>query len=104
MPIRVEDLPDIETVEEGKAVIRFLVEKFNRMEADFQLEISRLMEEVATLKKNSSTSSKPPSSDIVKPESERRSKKGSRKRGGQKGRKGSNRVKFSAEEVDEILV
>lgn len=103
MPIKFEDLPEIHTVEEGRALVKFLVEKFNEMEAKFEAEIAELKSEIASLKKNSSTSSKPPSSDIVKPESERRSQKGKRKRGGQKGHKGFSRNNFSQEDVDETL-
>jgi len=104
MPIKYEDLPEITTVEKGRALVKFLVNKFNEMEAKFEKRIQELETEVATLKKNSSTSSKPPSSDIVKPESEQRTKKGTRKRGGQKGRKGSNRLPFSADEIDEVSI
>lgn len=46
-------------------------------------EINRLNERIAGLAKNSSNSSKPPSTDIVKPQRQRDKKK--RKKGGQKG-------------------
>jgi len=55
---------------------------------------------VASLSKNSSTSSKPPSSDIVKPPKPKSS--GSGKSGGQKGHPGFWHKPFKPEEIDEI--
>ena len=60
--------------------------------------IAQLEIQVAQLLKNSSTSSKPPSSDIVKPPKA----KGSGKVGGQKGHPGFFRKLFPIEKVDEI--
>ena len=65
----------------------------------------KLQERIARLEKNSSTSSKPPSSDITNPpEEEPKGKKTDRKRGGQKGHKKHTRKKFTQEEIDETLV
>lgn len=68
--------------------------------AELEAKVSELQEQVARLLKNSSTSSKPPSSDIVKPPKPKSS--GSGKTGGQKGHPGFWRNVFKAEEVDEI--
>lgn len=66
--------------------------------------ITRLEERIARLEKNSNNSSKPPSSDIVKPKrkvSENARKK--RKRGGQFGHRKLSRPMFEPEEVDEVI-
>lgn len=60
---------------------------------------AKLTERVAKLSKNSTNSSKPPSSDIVKPPGPKRSK-GPRRRGGQPGHPGVNRPAFRAEQID----
>jgi transposase len=58
--------------------------------------------EIARLKKNSSNSSKPPSSDIVKPAQKPAKKKGKkRKRGGQPGHPRHERPAFAPEQVDQ---
>lgn len=62
--------------------------------------IAVLEERITQLERNSSNSSKPPSSDIVKPESEQRSS--SRKAGGQKGHKGVRHKLISLDKVDAI--
>lgn len=64
-------------------------------------EIGRLQEEVAQLKRNSSNSSKPPSSDITKPKHEQR-QPGERKTGGQPGHKGMKRDFLSADKVKNL--
>ena len=64
---------------------------------------AELEAEVARLRKNSSTSSKPPSSDIVKPpkSAKRRSgKRGQRKAGGQHGHTKHERTPFAPEQLD----
>ena len=66
--------------------------------------IQQLEEEVARLKKNSDNSSKPPSSDIVKPKTnmqKRTSKK--RKCGGQPGHRKHTRKPFAADEIDSVV-
>ncbi|MCC6933203.1 MAG: hypothetical protein IT292_08115 [Deltaproteobacteria bacterium] len=65
-------------------------------------ENAQLKEEIALLKKNSETSSKPPSSDITKPKSKQR-QPGERRIGGQKGHPKHNRTPFSAEELDDVI-
>jgi len=64
-------------------------------------EIRQLKEKVARLEKNSSNSSKPPSSDIVKPKHERRHS-GERNIGGQKGHPGMKHKLLSPEAMDHI--
>jgi transposase len=62
-------------------------------------QIKVLQEKVAILEKNSKTSSKPPSSDITKPDHEQR-QPGKRKIGGQPRHKGKARDLLPPEEVD----
>ena len=64
--------------------------------------IAGLEERIARLERNSKTSSKPPSSDIVKPASENR-QSGVRKIGGQPGHKGVSRRLTPLKEVDHIV-
>jgi transposase len=92
---------DLSAIKDPAAVeiIKFLLEE-NRL----LRERVRLLEaEVARLKKNSSTSSKPPSSDITKPADQRR-QSGERKIGAQPRHPAKNRALFSAEELDESKV
>jgi len=64
--------------------------------------IQELERELAKARKNSSTSSKPPSSDIVKPpKTKPRGTKGKRKRGGQPGHPKHERPAFPPEAVNE---
>lgn len=65
--------------------------------------IARLEDEIARLKKNSSNSSKPPSSDIVKPLKIIRRLGQKRKRGGRHGHRKFLRQPFEPEQVDEVI-
>lgn len=65
--------------------------------------IQQLEEEVARLKKDSSNSSKPPSSDIVKPTKVTRKLARKRKRGGQYGHIKFTRQPFEPDQVDEVV-
>ncbi len=66
--------------------------------------IHELEDEISRLKKNSSNSSKPPSSDIVKPKPARtQRRKAKRKRGGQHGHRKHIRPDFPPEQVDEVF-
>jgi len=64
--------------------------------------VTQLVEKVAKLFKNSSNSSKPPSSDIVKPPKSKQSG-GPRQQGGQPGHKGSNREPFRQDQIDKTI-
>src|SRR3990167_348765 len=77
-------------------IIRAMAAKIAALEQ----QMTQLQEQVARLSKDSSTSSKPPSSDIVKPPKAKSNNTG--KSGGQKGHPGFFRKLFPAERVDEI--
>jgi transposase len=66
-------------------------------------EIQYLKEKIAKLEKNSSNSSKPPSSDIVKPRKITHKFVRRHKRGGQFGHRKFTRQPFKSEDVDEII-
>lgn len=71
--------------------------------APLLVRIAELEAEVARLKKNSSNSSKPPSSDIVKPrkkENKAKKRRGKRSKGAQPGHERHEREGFSEEDVD----
>jgi len=63
-------------------------------------QVTALTEQVARLSKNSSNSSKPPSSDIVKPPKPNLPT-GPRKQGGQPGHKGDHRPPFRPDQIDD---
>ena len=66
--------------------------------------IAELEARIAVLEKNSSNSSKPPSSDIVKPPAQPKGKqKSKRKRGAQKGHKQHLRKPFDENQIDNIV-
>lgn len=80
-------------------------ESFTKLELfqiiqQLQAQIAELEEKLAARSKNSSTSSKPPSSDIVKPPKPKSSGPGAP--GGQKGHPGFFRKLFPMERLDEI--
>jgi transposase len=66
--------------------------------------IAQLEEKITQLEKNSNNSSKPPSSDIVKPNRIlRKVSRKKRKRGGQRGHRKFSRQPFEPEQVEEII-
>ena len=65
--------------------------------------IAALEAEIATLKKNSATSSKPPSSNLVKPPKQKDKQKKKRKIGAQKGHQQHLRTLFDENQVDKIV-
>jgi transposase len=78
-----------------------LVSRLEKIIVEQGERIKNLELELAKYKKNSSNSSKPPSSDIVKPRQEQR-RSGERKIGGQPGHPKHERALFSPEEVDAV--
>lgn len=72
--------------------------------AELKKRLEKVERLVAKLRKDSSTSSKPPSSDIVKPPKDAKTskKKGKRKKGAQPGHPKHEREPFAPEEIDEI--
>lgn len=70
---------------------------------ELETENRQLRDKIARLEKNSSNSSKPPSSDIVDPQPGRKKKK-KRKIGGQKGHPKYTRPMFEADEIDRTVV
>jgi hypothetical protein len=64
----------------------------------------KLQDQIARLKWDSSNSSKPPSSDIVKPPKKGTPRgKGKRKIGGQKGHPGHERIPFGPDDIGPII-
>jgi len=65
--------------------------------------VQALRDKIARLEKNSSNSSKPPSSDIVDPHPDRKNKR-KRRIGGQNGHSKHRRPMFEADEVDQTII
>jgi small-conductance mechanosensitive channel len=63
-----------------------------------------LKERIARLEKNSATSSKPPSSDIIHPQTTALGRKKKRRHGGQAGHPKHSRQPFPADAMDETIV
>ena len=79
------------------------IDKLEQENAWLRDENAQLKQQLAAARKNSSTSSKPPSSDIVKPKKPRGKGRKKRKRGGQPGHPRHERPAFPAEMIDDIL-
>lgn len=115
LPLQVEVVQLRGTVAELRgtvAELRATVEELQRQVADLLLlnaqqkaRIVELEAELAKAKKNSRNSSKPPSSDIVKPPVAKPNKDADSKsnRGGQKGHKRHERKPFSPEQIDRTI-
>jgi transposase len=86
-------------MEDKDAIIKQLVEENKKLREYIKL----LEEKIARLQKNSGNSSKPPSSDIVKPLKVIRRLGKKRKRGGQHGHRKFSRQPFEPEQVDEVI-
>src|SRR4051812_36737076 len=71
--------------------------------AALQAQVEKLMAQLAAAQKNSANSSKPPSSDIVKPPRSASAQQGKRKRGGQPGHPRHTRPPFEPDEIDHRL-
>src|SRR5438270_4542709 len=78
------------------------LEAQKRRLAALEATVARLEEQLAAARKNSATSSKPPSSDIVKPP--RPSADSSRQIGGQPGHRKHDRVPFPPEQITDAIV
>lgn len=70
---------------------------------ELQAQNTRLTQSLAAAQKHSGNSSKPPSSDIVKPQGKRRHKKSKRRIGGQPGHPKHQRPAFAPEQVDQRI-
>jgi transposase len=95
----------IQRISELEAHLKHRDERIVKLEkevAELKQTIHHLTEQIAKLSKNSSNSSKPPSSDIVKPPKDNRSKKRHRQ-GGQPGHPGVNRQPFTSDQIDQTL-
>jgi transposase len=80
-----------------------IIKQLTEENKQLRVYIKLLEEKIAKLEKNSSNSSKPPSSDIVKPTKVVRKLFRRRKRGGQHGHKKFIRQPFGSEQVDEVI-
>jgi transposase len=76
-------------------------EQFYAQIAQLQAQVAQLQSELAAAKKNSSNSSKPPSSDIVKKPKDKPKHGGKRKPGGQPGHQRHERPAFPPDRVDQ---
>ncbi len=88
------------TVFMGESFDQSFVEALLKRIDALEQEVTRLKLELAAAKKNSRNSSKPPSSDIVKPS--RQEGKGKRHIGGQPGHPPAFRAAFTPEQLDEV--
>jgi transposase len=88
----IPEISSITTLEEALVVIKYLLQE----NAALRLEVKQLREELSRYKKDSSTSSKPPSTDIVKKPRWKRSGKA----GGQLGHPGVKHTMLTESEVD----
>ena len=68
--------------------------------AELEAENARLVAQLAAARKHSGNSSKPPSSDIVKPNGKRRKKNSKRRIGAQKGHPRHERLAFAPDQID----
>jgi transposase len=71
--------------------------------AELEAENARLLSQLSAARKHSQNSSKPPSSDVVKPQGKRRKKKSKRRIGGQKGHPKHERPAFAPSQVDQRI-
>jgi hypothetical protein len=85
-------------------LLRSRVLDLERINAQLRADNQKLQDQIARLKRDSSNSSKPPSSDIVKPK-KTGTPRGTRKRkiGGQKGHPRHERIPFAPDDIGSIL-
>ena len=91
-----------ELIAEAIAPLLARIAELEQRVVELQAENAGLKAEVARLKKNSSNSSKPPSSDIVKPPKPAPPHGGQRKIGGQPGHERHLREPFTPEQIDRV--
>ena len=89
-------------IAEAMAPLHKRIAELERRVVELETENAALKAEIVRLKKNSSNSSKPPSSDIVKPPKPAGPQGGKRKIGGQPGHAGHFRPPFTAQEIDRV--
>ena len=87
---------------QGCAALMLLVEQLRAEVAQLRAELAATQAELAAAKKNSSNSSKPPSSDIVKKPTQKPNNGKKRQRGGQPGHPRHERTPFPDDQVDYI--
>ena len=111
LPSRQELLRRLERVEQEKERLREQLAERDRQHAEDQRQIAELERQLATYRKDSSNSSKPPSTDRGKKDSKEDGKrryplrkKSKRKPGGQQGHPGKHRPLAPPERVDQIVV
>jgi transposase len=90
-------------LEEENAQLRRDKARLESQLAQLQAENARLLNQLAAARKHSGNSSKPPSSDIVKPHGRRGKKKSKRRIGGQKGHPKHQRPPFAPEQVNDRI-
>src|ERR1035437_1187624 len=90
-------------IAEAMAPLQKRIAELEKRVVELETENTSLKNEVARLKKNSSNSSKPPSSDIVKPPKPAGPHGGKRKIGGQQGHERHLRAPFTAAQIDRVV-
>jgi transposase len=97
-----DQVPDRESLLQRLATLEEKLSAALARIATLEKENERLKRQLAAARKNSATSSKPPSSDIVKPPKPPRKDGEKRKRGGQPGHEQHPRTPFPPEAVDNV--
>jgi transposase len=87
--------------DERIAALEKQVAELLKINTELTEQVKKLIDKVAKLSKNSSNSSKPPSSDIVKPPRKTKNKK-PRNIGGQPGHTKHERTPFATDEIDDF--
>ena len=90
-------------IAEAMASLHQRIAELEQRVVELETENAALKAEIVRLKKNSSNSSKPPSSDIVKPPKPVPPQGGKRKIGGQPGHERHLRDPFTAQEIDRVV-
>ena len=83
--------------------IQWLTESFENKMQLLTAENQELCERIARLEKNSSNSSKPPSSDIINPKPTLKNGR-KRRHGGQRGHKKYSREPFTSDQIDKTII